>query len=363
MNKISGYIGAYTEADFGGKGRGIYSFTLNLENGHLEDLHLQAECTNPSYLCAPLSGKYLYAVNELHEWEGKPGGAVSAYAVEGGGLRLLNQAASEGACPCHIALDPGERFAVVSNYTGGSIAVFPLLHEGGLGKAVQRIALSGHGPNAGRQEGPHAHSFMFAPAGAYGFACDLGADRVMAYTIRGDEPQPLIPADVPWFPVQGGSGPRHGVFHPQGNRCYVLNELDSTVDVLAWDMDRGIFERLGRISALPPDVSGAECDNTSAAIRLDRGGKYLYVSNRGRDSITVFRVEDGGLLAYIGAVSSGGRTPRDIILDPAGAFLIAAHQNSDNLTVFWVDEALGILVKAGEYELPSPVCVLFAQRG
>jgi 6-phosphogluconolactonase len=359
MNTISGYIGAYTEEDFNGRGRGIYSFTLNPGNGRLEDVRLQAECVNPSYLCAPSSGKYLYAVNELHEWQGIPGGAVSAYVIEDGTLRFLNQTASGGACPCHIALDTEERFAAVSNYTGGSITVFPLLNGGLLSGAVQRIVLSGKGPNAGRQEGPHAHSFLFAPDGAYGFACDLGSDRVMAYALRRDMRQPLIPADPPWFSARGGSGPRHGVFSRRENRCYVLNELDSTVDILKYDPVQGSFEGLGRVLALPPGVSGAEYANTAAAIRLDPGGKRLYVSNRGHDSVTVFNIADNGFLEYAGVVSSGGKAPRDIVLDPSGAFLIAAHQNSDNVTVFRIDEASGLLSQAGSYELPSPVCVIF----
>ena len=359
MSKISGYTGGYTEADFNGSGRGIYSFTLNPGNGRLEDMRLQAECANPSYLCAPLSGKYLYAVNELHEWQGIPGGAVSAYAIEDGALRFLNQTASGGGCPCHIALDPGGQFAVVSNYTGGSIAVFPLLNRGLLSGAVQRIVLSGKGPNAGRQEGPHAHSFLFAPDGAYGFVCDLGSDRVMAYAFLRETLRPLVPADTPWFSMQGGAGPRHGVFSPQANRCYVLNELDSTVDVLKYDLLQGSFEGMGRVSALPPGVSGAEYANTAAAIRLDRGGKRLYVSNRGHDSITVFNIAGNGFLEYAGAAASGGKAPRDIVLDPSGAFLLAAHQNSDNVTVFRVDEASGLLSQTGSYEFPSPVCVIF----
>jgi 6-phosphogluconolactonase len=352
---ICGYIGTYTEPAFGGKARGIYSFTLNPKSGELKDLRLCAESINPSYLCLAPSGKYLYAVNELNEFGGKPSGTVSAFAVEGSSLRFLNRVASEGTSPCHIVLDAGGRFAVVSNYMSGTIAAFPVLADGSLGAAAQCIAF---------QEASHAHSFIFDPGNTYGIACDLGADRIRAYSFRGDMSHPLAEATIPWYSINYKAGPRHGVFHPSGKFFYVVNEQDSTVDIFRSDPSSGRLERLARRSTLPPEYSG-EFANTASAVRLsiDRTSGtdtvLLYVSNRGHDSISVFRIGLEGIPEFASSVSSGGKTPRDFILDPSGSFLLAVNQNSDNLVIFRVDKAAASLSMVEEYNIPSAVSVVF----
>jgi 6-phosphogluconolactonase len=399
--RITGYIGVYTEADFNGRGEGIYSFKLNPASGVLEDLRLCARTVNPSYLA--LAPGFLYAVNELNEWREPSGavqstGAVSAFAVaQDGTLGLINQTASGGTSPCHIALNQAGTQAVVSNYAGGTIAVLPILPGGGLGAASQVIRFSGSGPNRDRQEASHAHSFLFAPdnrpgfASFVGFAFDLGADRVMAYSVEeaaasgaadatastdaaarsGTGPlttgplaagsaarkagEFLSPAASPWFASRPGAGPRHGVFHPSGRTAYVINELDSTVDVLGYDPVRGGLTLKQTLSTLPPGVSVA---NTGAAIRVHPDGTLVYASNRGHDSIAVFKVDGPDRLILAGTTPSGGRTPRDFALDRGGRFLVACHQDSDQVAVFHVDALTGKLEQAGDYAVPSPVCVV-----
>lgn len=391
--KARGFIGTYTK-DAGGRAEGIYSFVLDPRTGAVEDVRLAARTSNPSYLALAPSGEFLYAVNELNGAEG-PGGLVSAFRVDPdqGALELLNCQSSGGQSPCHITLGPchitlgpyrsgpGPYFAVVSNYGDGVLAVLPLEFPGGggLGEAVQLIRLSGSGPDRERQAGPHAHSFWFNPRRGFGLACDLGSDMLRVYTLPG-QPRPLsgqarvldLAASCPARP---GAGPRHACFHPAGNRVYVLNELDATVDCFAFRAD-GSLVRRQTVPLLPPGVSllpaggpplpaGVRGPYTGAALRL--GGRFLYASIRGYDSIAVFGAGagngrlsgDAGRLEWLSSTASGGSSPRDICLDPSGEFLLAAHQDSDNITVFRLDRAQGRIRQMGSYPVPSPVSVVF----
>ncbi|MDR0400202.1 MAG: lactonase family protein [Treponema sp.] len=362
MAKFSGYIGAYTEG--AGKSSGIYYFSMDADAGLVEDLRLAAACRNPSYLAFSPSKEFLYAVNELDRYEENPGGGVSAYAVQkDGALQFLNAVGSGGAGPCHISVHGGGGFAAVSNYSGGVLSVVPIGGDGRLGDAVQVIPYRGTGPNRARQEKAHAHSFSFAPDFSNGFACDLGSDRVMLYRIDPGAREPLIPWERPFVSALPGHGPRHGVFHPGGKTAYVLNELESTVDVFSFSGASGGgdsagpgFERVQNISSLPGEGGG---ESIAAALRIDAAGKFLYASNRGHDSIAVFRILPAGLLELADLVPSGGRHPRDIALDPGGNFLLALNKDSDNMVIFRIDRPAGLLKKEREYPVLSPTALVF----
>jgi 6-phosphogluconolactonase len=360
MGQITGYIGTYTEAAYRGQGKGIYGFTFDDERGTIADLHLAAESINPTYLT--LSSNFLYAVNETQDFEGKPSGGVSAFAIEAekNSLKLINRRSSEGKDPCHITLNRRQTHAVVSNYSSGTIAVLPVEPEGGLGPAAQVIVLSGKGPNKERQEASHAHSFIFDRRNAYGFACDLGADRVMAYSYTPDKAAPLTAAASPWFSAHPGAGPRHGVFAPGtrdgGALYYSINELDSTLDVLVYDEDLGNFSRIQTLSTLPPGVLIA---NTGAAVKIRPDGNFVYASNRGHDSISIFKIDSSGMAAYVDTVPAGGTTPRDFEIVPSGRFLLVCNQTSNNLAIFRIGPEQGLLTQEREYAVPSPVCLRF----
>jgi 6-phosphogluconolactonase len=359
MAQISGYIGTYSEGT--GKSRGIYSFVMNTGTGLVEDIRLAAESVNPSWLALSPSGKYLYAANEVARYGNSPCGAVSAYGVQkDGSLKFLNRKSSQGTGPCHLAIHKSGAFVVVSNYSGGVLAVLPVEKKGSLGDAVQVIKYRGSGPNEKRQEKAHAHSFTFAPDFENGFACDLGSDRVMLYRFAPKAGEPLIPWQNPAFAAaKGGYGPRHGVFHPNGQFAYVLNELGSAVDVFFYDAAKKTsagFDRLQTISTLP---KGAKGHSTTAAIRISGDGKFLYASNRGHDSIAVFRVLPSGLLNFVDAIPSGGKHPRDFILDPTGNFLLALNRDSDNLAIFRINHRTGLVKQEREYTVLSPTGIIF----
>lgn len=358
-NKIAGYIGTYTETTKRDKAKGIYAFTLDIEKGSIEDMRLAAKSSNPSYLTVAPSKKYLYAVNELDEERGN--GQVSAFRrdIRNGNLELINHVASGGSNPCHVVVNDRETHAVISNYTSGTLAVMPIGPGGTLEKAVQVITFTGMGPNADRQEGPHTHSFLFDRCFTRGFACDLGTDRLVAYFFDPQAEEPLIPAGVsPEFSVKPGAGPRHGVFDASGTHGYILNELDSTVTMVNYNQQTGIFEEPHSISTLPGGYAGT--NNTAAGIKITADGKFVYASNRGHNSITVFkRNRPRGFLSFVESVSSGGKTPRDFSLDPSGNFLLACNQDSDNLVVFRINQAEGTLEMLSEHPVPVPVCVVF----
>jgi 6-phosphogluconolactonase len=354
--RISGYIGTYTHG-IQGRARGIYYFEMDGETGCIGELRLAAQAANPSWLTLSPSGKQIYAVNETGDFQGS-GGGLSAYAVEKDGfLRFINSKRSRGSLPCYIALNDRATHAIAANYDDGVLAVFPLGRDGGLGDPCQIVRFSGSGTDRDRQQGPHAHSFMFDRACRYGFSCDLGTDRVMAYRFDSAAGEPLKPAENPWYSTAPGAGPRHGVFNSAGTHAYILNEMSSVVDVVKYDPESGAFENLQRVSALP---KGAAVQTNAAALRLGPGGAFLYASNRGHDSIAVFTVKEGtGTLGFCGAVPCGGKTPRDINITPEGNFLLACNQDTDNLAVFRIDRAAGSLTKIREYAVPSPACVVF----
>lgn len=340
-----GFIGTYTDGTLG-RAKGIYSFTLS-ENGAVENLALVVECVNPAYLTLSPSKKRLYVVNETSE------GMVSAYNLEDKNPRLLNQKPSNGASPCHIVINNTATHAFIANYQSGTLCALPLEPDGSLGDSAQLVRFTGSGPNKERQEGSHAHFFILDQSNTLGFACDLGADRLMAFRLLSNNVSaPLV--SLPPYRTRPGSGPRHGVFHPNGSMAYIAYELDSTVDTLRYD-GQGGFECLQTLSTLPPTF---QRPSTVAAIKLSPDAHHLYVSNRGYDSIAIYEINAGETLTLVDILPSGGKTPRDFAIDPSGNFLLACHQDSDNLVVFRIDRDTGLFTKAGEYPMPSGVCIL-----
>jgi 6-phosphogluconolactonase len=354
---VAVFIGTYTEPSYRGKGEGIYSFTLDLESGALAPLQTLPGFANPSYIACDPAGTRLYCVDELREYDGRPTGAVTAFSIDPGTrlLRKLNSQASEGMDPCHIVVDASGRYALVSNYSSGSVCVLPIETDGSLGRAAQLIQHEGRSVNASRQAGPHAHSLFFDPEQRYAFVCDLGLDRLVAYRYDGGSREPLSADANAGLSVQPGTGPRHAAFHPCGKFCYLIGELDSSIEVLRYEAASGRFAVLQTVSAASEACGAA---NLSAAIRVSPDGRFLYASNRGHDSIVAHRIDgETGLLTYAGSEPSGGRTPRDFAIDPSGGFLVAANQDSDNVVVFRVDAESGRLAKAAEIEVPTPTCV------
>ena len=353
------FVGTYTDKE----SKGIYAYRFDPVSSELLPLGLVAETTSPSFLITDRNARFLYAVNELQKYEGQASGGVSAFAIDrdSGRLSLLNEVPSRGADPCYLALDKSGQYLLVANYTGGSVAVFPVNKDGSLGASSAFVQHSGSGPNRERQEGPHAHWIETSPDNRFALAADLGLDEIVVYRFDGDNGS-LTKNDPPFAKLDPGVGPRHLSFHPNGRFAYVVNELKSTITAFSYDANRGALGKLGTVSTLPANYSGA---NDGAEIHVHPNGKFLFASNRGHDSIAVFSINPrSGELALVQDVLTQGKTPRNFEIDPTGAFLFVANQDSGNIVVFRIDPQTGKLTSTGQVlSVPSPVSLRFVAAG
>jgi 6-phosphogluconolactonase len=360
------YVGTYTSDDGKKtKSEGIYAYSYDAGTAQIAPLGLAAETTNPSFIAISPDGKFLYAVNEVQDYQGPNSGGVSAFAIDHdknghatGKLTFLNEVPSRGADPCYIIVDKAGKHVLVANYTGGSVAVFPVLADGKLGEASAFVQHTGKGTNPQRQEGPHAHSIDLSPDNRFAFVDDLGLDEVKVYKFDGAKGT-LTPNDPPFVKVEAGSGPRHFALHPSGKFAYVVSEMAGTVTAFSVDLKAGTLHSVQTISTLPKGFSGLIED---AEIEVHSSGKFLYASNRGDgNSIAVYAIDpDKGTLTLVEITPTQGKAPRHFQIDPTGTLLFAENSQSDNIVVFRIDQKSGKLTPTGQVlDVGSPVCVKF----
>ncbi len=352
------YVGTYTVD--GSASKGIYAYRFDLDNAKLTPIGLAAQTTSPSFLAVHPNHRFLYAANEVGDYQGKKSGGVSAFAIDRatGKLTLLNQVASGGADPCYITVDKTGKYVLVANYTGGSVSVFPVLADGRLGDASAFIQHRGHGTNPKRQEGPHAHSIDLSPDNRFAIVDDLGLDETLVYRFDSAKGT-LVLNDPPFAKADAGAGPRHFAFHPNGKFGYVVNEMASTVSVFAYDAAGGVLRPITQtISTLPKGFAG---ENTTAEIEVHPSGNFLYASNRGHDSIAVFAIDaTKGTLTLLEYMLTKGQSPRNFEIDPTGTLLFAANEKSDNIVAFRINQQSGRLTPANNVlDISQPVCVKF----
>lgn len=316
-----------------GRGKGISLCSLDSASGQLDCIATMPSTPNPSHLTTDRSGEYLYCVNELKQYHGVSGSTVSAYRMDrsSGQMQLLSQQLTCGADACFVRLWHDEKWLFTANYSGGSIAVFPVLENHAIGPASCVLRHTGKGVNPRRQEGPHPHQILFAPDGVHIYVPDLGLDRLVCYRFDGEKG--WLEKDN-WPDILGnpGQGIRHGVFRGDGKRLYVMTEMAAQVNVYDYDPASG-QAKLCQVC----DTVDTPVGVLGAAIRLHPTEKWLYVSVRGADKLVVFRVGADGLLAFQSEVASGGSIPRDFNLTPDGKYLLAANQDSDNVCVYAID--------------------------
>jgi 6-phosphogluconolactonase len=302
-----------------------------------------ASIGDPSFVALTPDRRFLYAVNE-------GGGTVGAFSVNPttGVLKLLNQRSSNGGSPAHVVVDSSGRNVIVANYSGGSVTVFPILTNGQLGAATAHIQLPG--------SGPLAHCTTLDAGNHFAFVCDKGLDQIRSY-IFDPAAGTLLTNKTPSVSVARGSGPRHMTFDPQYQRAYVICELSSTIIGFNYDATNGILTAFQTVSTLQP--GGFAGANTAAEIVVHPSGKFVYGSNRGKDSIAVFTVnaEDGTLTPV--QQQTTGATPRNFAIDPTGAFCIVAGQTSNDIRVYRVNPENGQLTDIGKkLSVSAPVCIV-----
>ncbi len=350
------YAGTYT-SDASEGSKGIYLLELDLRKGVLSAPRLAAKATNPSFLAIHPSRRFLYSVNELSEFDGRKGGAITAFAIDQthGTLTPLNHQSSGGSGPCHLVVDRLGKNVLVANYGSGSVACLPIAPDGRLGPETSFIQHRGSGANPERQQGPHAHSINLDAEGRFAVAADLGLDKVFIYRFDATSGK-LAPNDPAFVKVAAESGPRHFAFHPGGRFGYVINEMANTVTAFAYDAEKGLLTEIQTISTLPADFKGK---SYTAEVQVHPSGKFLYGSNRGHDSIAIFAIEPStGKLSAAGFEPTGGKNPRNFAIDPTGAFLLAENQDSNTIVVFRIDPQTGALRPTGQtVGLPKAVCI------
>ncbi len=339
-------VGTYT----GEKSKGIYRVQFNTITGSLTKTELVAETESPSYLSLSNNGLQVFAVNETDP------GFISSFRwnENRSQLDLVDQQPSEGMHPCYVAIHPNGHMVAAANYSSGNIAVYKVDKQGRFLSPSQTKQHQGSGPVKPNQDAPRAHFAAFDKGGTYLYVVDLGIDQIISYPVNKDgivgEAQVALEMDK-------GDGPRHLVFHPNNNLAFVVNELSNTVISVKIDGDTGLMERLDKKSTLP---EGFADKSFCADIHISEDGRFLYASNRGHNSIAIFKVLENGELDVLGTESVQGEWPRNFVISPSGKHMLVANQNSNNITVFEIHPETGMLTFTGQnVALARPVCLKF----
>jgi 6-phosphogluconolactonase len=348
------YVGTYT----GPNSKGIYGFRFDAKTAQFSPLGVAAEVQNPSFVVTDPSHHHLYAVTEIGN-DGRVHGMISSYSInpKTGALTFLNKVDSGGGGACHLVVDNTGKMLFVANYGTGSVASFAINPDGSLGDRTGFDQHTGSSVDPKRQQGPHAHEVVLSPDNRFLFVPDLGTDQIKIYRVDAAKGT-FAPNDPPYASVKPGLGPRHFTFGRGAKVAYVICEMGSSVAVFSYDPVKGSLTPMQTISTLPPDFTG---EDNSAEIQVDRTGRFLYASNRGNDSITLFAIDPGnGTLTKVQVVPTKGNIPRNFVIDPTGKYLVVGNQKSDQMVVFAVDQKDGRLTPTGQViDVAAPVSILF----
>ncbi|WKA48414.1 lactonase family protein [Geobacillus zalihae] len=355
--KLIAYVGCRTSWQRNARGKGINVYRVDPVTGEWIHVQLVQGLVNPSFLALDATQRFLYTVHgDCSE--------VSAFRIdqETGELTFLNYQSTGGKNPVHLVIDPTNRFLIVANYISGTLSVLPVHSDGSLGEIRHLVPLP-HAPQFNathlyeKQGISHPHHTVFDPTGRFLVVPDLGLNRIILFTLNAETGE-LTSRHLPFGTTQEGAGPRHISFHPVLPYAYVVNELDSTVTVYAFEKENGRLTMKQTIPTVPSHVNG----NTAAEIAVSPCGRFVYASNRGHNSIAIFAVDQQtGELSPIGWESTKGATPRFFTFDPFGTFLYVANEDSDTIVAFKVDGKTGELQPTGWIlETESPVCIVFS---
>ena len=346
------YVG--TGTDKASTSKGIYLAPWNATTGQIGPLTLAAELPSPTWLALAPKSAHLYALSETDNAK------VTAFSIEPGTFALtrINESSAKGPGAAHVAVNHDGRSAFVANYAGGSLTSFRVEPSGALSAPVSHFQYTPSDDTPEHQH-PHAHQATPSPDGRWLIVNDLGLDRLLVYRI--DQATGALTAnDPPFWSTRRKAGPRHVAFHPNGRWLYNVNELDSTVDLLYWDTRQGTLTLHGGfVSTLAPDFP----KNTShcSEILLSPDGHFVYVGNRGSETIAVFGVSPAdGTLTMLQLAPHGGKTARHVTLDPTGKWLLVAQQDSNGIAVLSRDPATGKLsAPVHTFSIDSPQCLVF----
>jgi len=355
------FVSMFAPAEQGG----IRAFHLHPKTGELVAAKETRGIPQPFFLALSPDRATLYSI-----WAEKFGSSrdeeVAAWRIVGrdGTLEPLNRQSSRGTASCYLETDPTGRTLLVANYTSGDVTALPIEANGSLGPAASFFRHEGKSVDPARQESPHAHAIIPSPplataagdrpASRFVYAADLGTDQILCYRLD-TATATLTPNDPPFTKSPAGAGPRHLRFHPDGRILYAINELANSVSVYGFDAASGALVERQTISTLP---AGVTVDTKTADLRITPDRRFLYGTNRGHDSIAIFRISDDGLLETVDIVPSLGKGPQNLVITPDGSLLLCANMSGNNLAVFRIEAASGRLAPVGEpIAIPSPACI------
>jgi len=346
------YVGTYTDT----AAKGVYALRYDSASKKFVSLGLQAEVANPSFVAVSPSHKFLYAITERAARRDGTG-SVSSYAIDPatGALKLINRVLAHGNTSAHLVVDASGKWLLVANYGSGNVASFPLNADGSVGEMADFKQHSGSSVNPHRQRGPHPHEAVMSPDNRFLLVPDLGLDKVFVYALDSATGKLTLASTTDTRP---GFGPRHMLFGKGGKFAYVLGEMASAVAVMSYDKKTGKLTLVENIDTIPPQLT---VENNSAELALSNDGQFLYATNRGHDSVTVFKVNAAnGKLTNVQNIPTQGHIPRGMSLDPDGTHLLTGNQNSDTITIFDRDTKTGKLTFASQMtDIPTAVCILF----
>lgn len=347
------YVGSRTTRERNARGAGITVYQYDAETGQAKLIQTVDQLVNPSFLCFDREQQFLFCVHGDQQ-------EVSAFGIDAqtGQLSKINTVNCEGRNPVHLSVDPTNRFLAIANYATGAIALIPFGADGKLAAVADLQKLPGEpGPHRVEQASSHPHMIPFDPSGRHVVVPDKGLDSVFVYRVETTTDKPSF-AQTSVVKTREASGPRHVVFAPEGRPfAYVVNELDSTVTTYRYDGEGGSLVAIQVVPTLPDDFTGS---SRAAAIVMAPQGEYLYVSNRGHDSVAVFALDGtSGRLKAAGYQASGGRKPRFMTVSPDGRFVFAANEDSDNIQRLPVTDDGQLGAPENAIEAGSPVCMIF----
>lgn len=353
QNKEYLYVGTYSVRD----GDGIYVYEFNRAKRMLTLIQRVKTLESPTYLEIHPTKKFLYAVNRGSISPTEPGGSVTAYSINktNGKITFLGNRQSFGSNPCHISIDKTGNYAFVSNYAEGNLVVFPLFEDGLIGNPTDSKKYFGYSVNTTRQESPHVHMTRVSPDNRFVFVSDLGTDKIYSYQFDAENGK-LTSSTQSEIKVIPGAGPRHFAFHPTGKSFYLVEELYSTVCQFEYQAPTG---SLTIVKDSIPTLSSVFTEkNASADIHIHPNGRFLYVSNRGANTIVIFSIQADGNLKRVGEQSTQGKTPRNFIIDKKGEFLMVGNQESDSIVMYRINPKTGKLTPLpNTIKVKSPACL------
>ena len=345
------FVSAFAAGDDGA----IHAYRLNLKTGELKLSHRTTDVEHPFFTALSPDGKFLYSIH-AKQFGGKENEQVAAYAIEGrsGRLKLLNRQSAMGTASCFLDVDATGKTVLVANYSTGSVASLPVNKDGSLGESAAFIQHAGSSVDPKRQKGPYAHSIVVSPDNRFAYAADLGIDKILIYRLD-PKTSKLAPGSPSFVKTPPGAGPRHLTFHPHGKHLYAINELKNSVTRFDQDAKTGALSIRETVSTLPAEFEGT---SYCADLRITPDGKFLYGTNRGHDSIAIYRLAKDGGLKRIGIEPSLGKGPQNLLITPDGGLLLCANMPGNNVVVFRINRKTGALKAVGDpVSVPKPSCI------